>query len=69
MDQIQGKGNWNRATREGLFDKLKKFYGEHYKDPKEILPPPVPPTDITGRDIEASLPNQEENSDQQPSVA
>ncbi|MBS0547722.1 MAG: hypothetical protein JSR24_08240 [Proteobacteria bacterium] len=53
MDEIEGKGNWTRATRKRLFDKLKKFYGEHFQDPKEIPPPAITPTDAFGRDIEA----------------
>jgi hypothetical protein len=68
MDQIQGKGNWNRGTREGLFDKLKKYYGAHFRDPKE-LPPLVAPADIAGNEMEALLQNPEQNGAQQPVVA
>jgi hypothetical protein len=69
MNRKYGEGGWNRRTEQGLFDRLKKHYGAHYQDPKEMPGSYDGPHGIPGGDREVSIPSPEENGSMQSVVA
>jgi hypothetical protein len=53
MNERYGEGGWSRETHGKEFQKLQKYYGRHFEDPKEAPAPYEGPYDIPGGEREA----------------